>query len=515
MCTHSCIFLANIGSPKQPKMNPPPPTFTDRFRDSFGSTSGTSTSDTSTIDEQEKRILNDSGMSDAQKKRTIESRRKSLEKKRKSLMRLTPAAYNDFNPMFKYDEDVPSKPAVLGGKNNRIDPSQTSRFNSPVLGAAAPSDNSLFSGLCRDVYSGDCNVSAEQRREFVIHGKSDSSTYHHPNTAYGTKKFEGDESKSEGSKNKSASATTTTDKKSASAGDASYSIYLDPKRVKVSGRCSIGGFSFSMKNWSKVSQTTVVFFLASLLVNRMFSTPAPHLFLTGSLLLGQDGKRAQGPCTCSRQKGSKGVCKAAATVDLITGLATYNGMPHALACYTKQCVDLPSSLRSEVTAPDLVQEGKIWVDQRAAGTADVPEKIWDDYCNHFKAIHKHYQGLKKDQVKSRISAIRKQELGADALQKVASMFGGSKSTAFLQFISHFPDKKQFQNCLGFAAPELMDLLKYDGVHVFFDATFKCVPKPFKQLMIIMVFDPVLKIYVPVFYILMTGKTDLCYHQTFL
>ena len=50
--------------------------------------------------------------------------------------------------------------------------------------------------------------------------------------------------------------------------------------------------------------------------------------------------------------------------------------------------------------------------------------------------------------------------------------------------------------------------------MFVDATFSCVPVGFYQLLIVMVFDPALKIYIPVAYVLMSGKTEECYAQAF-
>ena len=50
--------------------------------------------------------------------------------------------------------------------------------------------------------------------------------------------------------------------------------------------------------------------------------------------------------------------------------------------------------------------------------------------------------------------------------------------------------------------------------MFVDATFRIVPHPFYQCLIVMVFDASLKIYIPVAWILMTGKTEECYWQAF-
>lgn len=50
--------------------------------------------------------------------------------------------------------------------------------------------------------------------------------------------------------------------------------------------------------------------------------------------------------------------------------------------------------------------------------------------------------------------------------------------------------------------------------MYVDATFSIVPHPFYQCLIIMIWEPTLSIYVPVAWILMTGKTDECYWQAF-
>ena len=48
--------------------------------------------------------------------------------------------------------------------------------------------------------------------------------------------------------------------------------------------------------------------------------------------------------------------------------------------------------------------------------------------------------------------------------------------------------------------------------VFIDGTFKIVPKQFYQCLIVMVFDNQTDVYVPVFYILLTSKTEKIYRH---
>jgi len=51
---------------------------------------------------------------------------------------------------------------------------------------------------------------------------------------------------------------------------------------------------------------------------------------------------------------------------------------------------------------------------------------------------------------------------------------------------------------------------YQGINVFIDGTFKCVPHPYYQLIVVMVYDTPLNLYIPVYYILTTSKTQWSY-----
>ena len=48
--------------------------------------------------------------------------------------------------------------------------------------------------------------------------------------------------------------------------------------------------------------------------------------------------------------------------------------------------------------------------------------------------------------------------------------------------------------------------------MYIDATFACVPNPFTQMLVVMVFSAQYNIYIPCVWILMTGKTTLCYQH---
>lgn len=65
--------------------------------------------------------------------------------------------------------------------------------------------------------------------------------------------------------------------------------------------------------------------------------------------------------------------------------------------------------------------------------------------------------------------------------------------------------------MGWGHPSLFGVLNGNG-QLFVDCTFRIVPKPFYQCMIIMVYDAQTRVYVPVMYILLTSKTeDLYWH----
>ncbi|EJK52472.1 hypothetical protein THAOC_28243 [Thalassiosira oceanica] len=53
---------------------------------------------------------------------------------------------------------------------------------------------------------------------------------------------------------------------------------------------------------------------------------------------------------------------------------------------------------------------------------------------------------------------------------------------------------------------------FQQLQVYFDGTFHCVPLPFKQLLIVMVFCDREQKYVPGIWILLTGKTKRCYYE---
>lgn len=85
------------------------------------------------LDEQEKRIMNDSGMTKVQKQRCIISRRLSFEKKRKRGSLMSQSSSGSEQPSFnpEFDEDHPSEPAILGGEKRPLCPADRTVFSDP------------------------------------------------------------------------------------------------------------------------------------------------------------------------------------------------------------------------------------------------------------------------------------------------------------------------------------------------------------------------------------------------
>ena len=82
---------------------------------------------------------------------------------------------------------------------------------------------------------------------------------------------------------------------------------------------------------------------------------------------------------------------------------------------------------------------------------------------------------------------------------------------FLQFNLSIPDikTKKMHRILVYENPSLFGTLS-GNVQIYIDGTFNIVPHPFCQCLIIMVYDIQTTVYVPVMYMLMTGKSDSLY-----
>lgn len=88
------------------------------------------------------------------------------------------------------------------------------------------------------------------------------------------------------------------------------------------------------------------------------------------------------------------------------------------------------------------------------------------------------------------------------------------SPFFIQFNLSIPDieTKKVHRILGYCNPSLFGTL-VSKVQVYIDGTFNIVPHSFYQCLIVMVYDVQTVGYVPVMYILITGKSESLYWHT--
>ncbi|KAG3232845.1 hypothetical protein PI124_g22077 [Phytophthora idaei] len=113
-----------------------------------------------------------------------------------------------------------------------------------------------------------------------------------------------------------------------------------------------------------------------------------------------------------------------------------------------------------------------------------------------------------------IKYTRAQATGSDAFRAIENVptrnVAEDDRRPFLQFnVVHTVGCGQ-QRYVGFGHPDLVRLLRYSSSAIFFDGTFKMVPRPFTQCLIVMVKDPDVDVYAPAMYVLMDSKQQDAY-----
>jgi len=113
-------------------------------------------------------------------------------------------------------------------------------------------------------------------------------------------------------------------------------------------------------------------------------------------------------------------------------------------------------------------------------------------------------GLNSYEVKNRVNYVRNKSTGnADYLrmieQPILSQLSNEDTRFFLQFNIYRKIENDMVRITGWSNPDLSALLKNNRIDVFVDGTFKCVPHPYYQCVVIMVYDMATDYYVPVFF----------------
>lgn len=81
---------------------------------------------------------------------------------------------------------------------------------------------------------------------------------------------------------------------------------------------------------------------------------------------------------------------------------------------------------------------------------------------------------------------------------------------FLKFKLQIEENGVYKYIVGWAHPALMFLFRHGAVNIFVDCTFKVVPAPFDQLMVLMIYSAAYNSYIPVFFVLLQGKSTFMY-----
>lgn len=82
---------------------------------------------------------------------------------------------------------------------------------------------------------------------------------------------------------------------------------------------------------------------------------------------------------------------------------------------------------------------------------------------------------------------------------------------FLLFDVKISFDSSFERIIGWGNYDLIHMAKGGPKHYFIDCTFKSVPKPFYQCMIIMIYENATESYIPMFYVLMQSKYTGAYN----
>ena len=106
-------------------------------------------------------------------------------------------------------------------------------------------------------------------------------------------------------------------------------------------------------------------------------------------------------------------------------------------------------------------------------------------------------------------------VGLNTIQAIEMIYAGKgKEENFLLFNIMWSTKKGDERVMGFGLPALFRYTKYADLQVHIDATFVITPHPFYQTLIWSIRDAGTGLHIPIFYVLMTTKTEEAYHMVY-
>lgn len=153
-------------------------------------------------------------------------------------------------------------------------------------------------------------------------------------------------------------------------------------------------------------------------------------------------------------------------------------------------------------------------------------KVAKDIHAKFSEQHKEEatNSLTVNQIHDALKNERRTEVGGDWHERIMKHPLGSVSTTDTRFQTYFnseillPDKDGIKmekhKIVGFANPDLLLRCRCKKLHGGADGTFDCIPSPFVQVVIIMGYDEITQINMPLFFILLDTKKEKIYSLAF-
>eukprot|EP00577_Skeletonema_sp_RCC1716_P008605 CAMPEP_0113415324 /NCGR_PEP_ID=MMETSP0013_2-20120614/24503_1 /TAXON_ID=2843 ORGANISM="Skeletonema costatum, Strain 1716" /NCGR_SAMPLE_ID=MMETSP0013_2 /ASSEMBLY_ACC=CAM_ASM_000158 /LENGTH=727 /DNA_ID=CAMNT_0000302267 /DNA_START=447 /DNA_END=2630 /DNA_ORIENTATION=+ /assembly_acc=CAM_ASM_000158 len=221
-------------------------------------------------------------------------------------------------------------------------------------------------------------------------------------------------------------------------------------------------------------------------------------------------------------------CKAKLYVHDATGVVSHpknSAIEHSEACKVANGFGQPSGAERGSGTRNVTRDMFIYVDTLASVQGNInATKIADDCLLHFNTLYPDgYFGYKRNQLVARAYNTNRQSRGGCEIVGLESqhMANGDEGTAVLRGNVAFtePNRKvksfnQKQRVVSFSHTKLMKMMKSDKLQTQVDCTFRCCPKPFYQCLIWVLWDRQVEMFVPCYWVLMTGKTAACYDVAF-
>ncbi|POM60162.1 hypothetical protein PHPALM_31015 [Phytophthora palmivora] len=171
---------------------------------------------------------------------------------------------------------------------------------------------------------------------------------------------------------------------------------------------------------------------------------------------------------------------------------------------TGHCIDASNSIMEEVDklAVDTnMTQGAIWL--------AIVDKFYMQSC---PPVH----GVSKHAVENRVKYIRGKQSGGNRNRTIEypplSKVKGSVQ-GFFQFqyswhdnVKSRKDTTGIDRVVGWAHPELRNVLRFENLSWSMDGTFRYAPEGFKQCVSIMIYDPSSELYIPAVFTLTTAMT---------